>query len=100
MFSEVEGYVLEEPVQPPPPVGQTGYPGQTAPSGRSDRPLGGNPTSATISSKIVEDEVGDWRMPLIKYLQDPKSISDKKVRRWTLKFILGDDELYRRTADD
>jgi hypothetical protein len=31
MFSEAEGYVLEEPVQPPPPAGQTGYPGQTAP---------------------------------------------------------------------
>jgi ribonuclease HI/probable phosphoglycerate mutase len=43
-------------------------------------PLGGNPTLATVSSKIVEDEVGDWRMLLIKYLQDPKSISDRKVR--------------------
>jgi hypothetical protein len=42
-------------------------------------PLGGNSTSAIISSKIVEDEVGDWRTPLIKYLQDPKSISDRKV---------------------
>jgi hypothetical protein len=79
MFSETEGYVLEEPVQPPPLAGQTGYPGQTAPSGRSDRPSGANHTSATVSSKIVEDEVGDWRTPLIKYLQDPKSLSDRKV---------------------
>jgi hypothetical protein len=78
MFSEAEGYILEEPVQPPPPAGQTGYPGQTAPSSRSDCPSGGNPTSATISSKTVEDEVGDCRTPLIKYLQDPKGISDKK----------------------
>jgi hypothetical protein len=79
MFSEPDSYVLEKPVQPPSPVGQTGYPGQTAPTGRSDRPSGGNPTSATVSSKIVEDEVGDWRTHLIKYLQDPKSISDRKV---------------------
>jgi hypothetical protein len=40
MFGEVEGYVLEDQVQPPPQVGQTGYPGQTAPSGWLDRPLG------------------------------------------------------------
>jgi hypothetical protein len=40
MFGEVEGYVLEDPVQPPPQAGQTGYPGQTTPSGRSNRPLG------------------------------------------------------------
>jgi hypothetical protein len=79
MFSEVEGYFLEEPVQPPPPAGQTGYHDQTASSVRSDRPSGGNPTSATNSSKIVEDEVGDWRTPLIKYLYDPKSITDRKV---------------------
>jgi hypothetical protein len=44
--------------------------------------------------------VGDWRTPLIKYLQDPKSISDRKVRGWALKFILDNDELYRRTTDD
>jgi hypothetical protein len=79
MFSEAEGYVLEEPVQPPPPAGQTGYPGQSAPSGRSDRPSGGNPTSTIVSSEIVEDEVGDWRTPLVKYLQDTKGISDRKV---------------------
>jgi hypothetical protein len=40
MFSEAEGYVLEEPVQPPPPAGQTGYLGLTATSGWSDRPQG------------------------------------------------------------
>jgi hypothetical protein len=82
MFDEAEGYVLENPVQLPSQDGQTGYPDQTAPSGRSERPSGGNPTSASVSSKIVEDEVGDWRTPLVKYLQDPKSTSDRKVRRW------------------
>jgi hypothetical protein len=81
-------------------AGQTGYPGQTAPSGQSDRPSGGNPTSAIISSKTVEDEVGDWRTPLVKYLQHPKSISDIKVRWWALKFIMDNDELYHRTTND
>jgi ribonuclease HI len=40
MFSEAKDYFLKEPVQPPPPAGQTGYPvrsppraGQTAPQG-------------------------------------------------------------------
>jgi hypothetical protein len=47
--------------------------------GRSDRPSGGNTASVVVSSKIVEDEVGDWRMPLVKYLQDPKSVNDRKV---------------------
>jgi ribonuclease HI len=31
MFDEAKGYVLEDPVQPPPQAGQTVYPGQTAP---------------------------------------------------------------------
>jgi hypothetical protein len=44
--------------------------------------------------------VGDWRTPLVKYLQDPKSMIDKKVRRWALKFVLDGDELYRRTTND
>jgi hypothetical protein len=57
-------------VRPPPRAGQT------APSGRSDHPSGGNPASVVVSSKIVEDEVGDWRTPLVKYLQDPKTVSD------------------------
>jgi hypothetical protein len=100
MFSEAEGYILEEPVQPPPPASQTGYPGQAAPSDRLDHPSRGNPTSATVSSKTVDDKVGDWIMPLIKYLQNPKSISDRKFWPWALMFILDNDELYRRTADD
>jgi hypothetical protein len=44
--------------------------------------------------------VGDWRTPLVKYLHDPKSMSDRNIWRWALKIILDGDELYRRTADD
>jgi hypothetical protein len=54
MFNEAEGNILEGPVQSPPSAGQTGYPDQIAPSGWSDRPSRGNPTSATVSSKTVE----------------------------------------------
>ena len=100
MFHKAEGYVLEEPVQPPPLAGQTGPPGLTALPGRSDRLTGENFTSAIVSSKTVEGEVDDWRKPLIEYLQDPKGTIDRKIRRWALKFVLEDGELYRRTADD
>jgi hypothetical protein len=42
-------------------------------------PLGPVSASPVVASNIVKDEVGDWRMPLVKYLQDPKSMSDRKV---------------------
>jgi hypothetical protein len=79
---------------------QIGSPGQTGPSGWSDRPSGSNPALATISSKTIDDEVDDWRKPLTEYLQTPKGTTDRQVRWWTLKFILDNGELYRRTTDD
>jgi hypothetical protein len=61
MFGEAEGYILEDPVHPPPQAGQTGYPSQTAPSGRFDCPSGGNPTSATVSYRMLRTkwEIGE-----------------------------------------
>jgi hypothetical protein len=44
--------------------------------------------------------VDDCIKPLIEYLQDPKGTIDRKVRQWGLKFILDNDELYHRMADD
>jgi hypothetical protein len=44
--------------------------------------------------------MGESRTPLVKYLRDHKSMSDRKVRRWALKFVLDGDELNRQTADD
>jgi hypothetical protein len=44
--------------------------------------------------------VEDWRKPLVDYFHNPSSSVDRKVRRWALKFVLDDGELYRRTADD
>jgi hypothetical protein len=36
----------------------------------------------------------------VSTVNNPKSISDRKVRRWALKFVLDGDEFYRQTADD
>jgi hypothetical protein len=44
--------------------------------------------------------VEDWRKPLIDYLHNPSSSVDRKVRRWALKFVLDNGELYRRTVYD
>ena len=73
MFYEAECYALEEPVRPTPPTGLTD------PGDRSDRSLDEKTASAMVSSKIAEDEVDDWREPLIKYLRDPRSTANKKI---------------------
>jgi hypothetical protein len=48
------------------------------PSTQLDRPSWGNPTSAVVPSKTIEDEVDDWRKSMVTYLQDPKGTSDRK----------------------
>ena len=39
-------------------------------------------------------------MPIIKYLKNPGRGVERNIRRLAFKYILVDDELYRRTADD
>ena len=39
-------------------------------------------------------------MPIIKYLKNPGRGVEKNIRHLAFKYILVDDELYRRTADD
>jgi hypothetical protein len=61
------------------------------------------PTSLTgplIKAPQFFVEVKDWRKPLVNYLHYPSSSVDRKIRRWALKFVLDDGELYRGTADD
>jgi hypothetical protein len=41
----------------------------------------------------------DWRTPLVRYLESPGHIADRKVRRQTLKYVILDSILYRRTID-
>ena len=39
-------------------------------------------------------------MSIIKYLKDPSHGVERNIRRLALKYVLVDNELYRRTADD
>ena len=39
-------------------------------------------------------------MPIISYLKDPGRGAERNIRRMAFKYVLIDDELYRRTADD
>jgi hypothetical protein len=52
-----------------------------------------------ISSDVGAD-LDDWRTPLLVYLRDPSAKVDKSVWRNAFKYMLHNDELYRRTADD
>ena len=49
---------------------------------------------------IVSAEAQDWRVPLISYLRDPGRGAERNIRRLAFKYVLIDDKLYRRTAED
>ena len=53
-----------------------------------------------ITSSDVGADLEDWRTPLLRYLRDPSAKIDKSVRRSAFKYVLHNDELYRRTAED
>jgi len=55
---------------------------------------------AENSDQRIEAEVQDWRVSIIKYLKDPSHGAERNIRRLALKYVLVDDELYRRTAND
>jgi hypothetical protein len=52
-----------------------------------------------ISSGIGAD-LDDWRIFLLAYLHDPSAKVDKSVRWSAFKYVLHNDELYRRTIED
>jgi hypothetical protein len=41
----------------------------------------------------------DWRTPLIRYLENPSHIADRKVRLQALKYVMLDNTLYCQTID-
>src|SRR5438105_4255699 len=41
----------------------------------------------------------DWRKPIVGYLQDPSQRTDRTVQWFAIKYLLIDNDLYRRTAD-
>lgn len=52
-----------------------------------------------IAESIDNFEPDDWRIPLVNYLKNPGQTRDRKIRRQALKYVLLDDELYRRRID-
>ena len=59
-----------------------------------------NSNSAANSTQKVEAKVQDWRVPIVSYLKDPSCGAERNIRRLAFKYVLIDDELYRRTAED
>ena len=79
--------VLDEPVRQDAPTGLTC---QTAE----------NSNFADSSNSKGKAEVADWRVPIVTYLKDPGHGAERNIRHLAFKYILIDDELYRRTAED
>ena len=87
MQTKVECLVLDALVRP---VSETGLTGNAA--------VGSD--SAKKDDSIVSAKAQDWRVPLISYLRDLGRGAERNIRRLAFKYVLIDDELYRRTAKD
>ena len=96
MQTKAEFLVLDTPVQL---VGDTGLTAQTGPETglTSDTTAGSD--SAKKDDSIVSAEAQDWRVPLMSYFRDPSRGAERNIRRLAFKYVLIDDELYRRTAE-
>jgi hypothetical protein len=52
------------------------------------------------SSEMTTTDPDDWRTPLVRYLENPGHIAERKVRRQALKYVMFDNTIYRRIIDD
>ena len=93
MQIKAESLVMNELVRTVAEIGLTGQTGLAAEGG-------GSSNSANNSDQKVGAEVQDWRIPIITYLKDPGRGADRNIRCLAFKYILVDDELYRRITDD
>ena len=59
-----------------------------------------NSKSAITLDSIGKAEVADWRVAIVTYLMYPGHGAKRNIRRLAFKYVLIDDELYRRTAED
>jgi hypothetical protein len=50
-------------------------------------------------SEMMTADPENWRTPLVRYLENPGHIADRKVRRQALKYIMHNNTLYRRIID-
>jgi hypothetical protein len=55
---------------------------------------------ALIDSVNDTIDTVNWRMPLITYLCDPCVKTDRGARRMAFKYVLINNEMYRRTPSD
>lgn len=53
-----------------------------------------------INSADNTTDATDWMVPIINYLCNPNIRTDRNVRRIAFKYVLIDNELYRRTTGD
>ena len=91
---------MDEPVRPIAETGLTALTGLTGPETGLTAEGGMNSNSAKNSTQKIEAEAQDWRVPIVSYLKDPGRGAEGNIQRLTFKYILVDDELYRRTAED
>ena len=96
MQATAELLVLDELVRPDAPTGLTAQTGMT---GLTGRPAENSESVATSNSK-GKAEVADWRVPIVTYLKDPGQGAERNIRRLVFKYVLIDNEHYRRTAED
>ena len=97
MQTKAEFLVLDESVRP---VSDTGLNAQTGLTGPETGDAAGDPNLALKDDSIVMAEGQDWWIPLISYLRDPGCGAQRNIRRLAFKYVLIDDDLYRRTAED
>jgi hypothetical protein len=100
MRIKAESLVLDEPVRPVVETGLTAPTGLTGPETSLTAEGGVSNSSAEIPTQNDEAEVQDWRVPIVAYLKDPGRGAERNIRRLAFKYVLIDDELYHRTADD
>ena len=86
--------VLDKSVRPDAPTGLT------SPVTSLTVQTAKNSELAIASNSKGKAEVADWRVPIMTYLKDPGHGAERSIRRLAFKYILIDDELYRRTAED
>ena len=100
MQTKAECLFLDAPVRP---VSETGLTAQTGLTGL-ETGLTGDAADGFGSAKkddsIISAKSQDWRVPLMSYLRDPGRGAERNIRRLAFKYVLIDDELYRRTAED
>jgi hypothetical protein len=58
------------------------------------------PNQPNLTFTDVGANLEDWKTPLLRYLCDSSAGINKSVRRSAFKYVLHNDELYRRTTKD